>query len=111
MTGRELSDPKVKSVIDIFRDNLDHTEASTGRLTQKCFLNPVECDFFFTYESRIPDVEKRIPGALILYNDRVIPANQVVVVTTSNPPQREAASRFISSDREPLLMSKGRVRN
>jgi hypothetical protein len=95
MTGRELSDPKVKSVIDIFRDKLDHTEASTGRLTQKCFLNPVECDFFFTYESRIPDVEKQIPGAIILYNDRVIPADQVVVVTTGNPPQREAAVRFI----------------
>jgi DNA methylase len=36
MTGRELSHPKVKSVIDAFRDKLDHTEASTGRLTQKC---------------------------------------------------------------------------
>jgi hypothetical protein len=95
MTGRELSDPKVKSVIDAFRDKLDHTEASTGRLTQKCFLNPVECDFFFTYESRIPDVEKQIPGAIVVYNDRVIPADQVVLVTTNNPPQREAAVRFI----------------
>jgi hypothetical protein len=67
-------------VIDIFRDKLDHTEASTGRLTQKCFLSPVECDFFFAYASRIPDPEKQIPGAIILYNDRVIPADQVVVV-------------------------------
>jgi hypothetical protein len=95
MTGRELSNPKVKSVIDAFRDNLDHTEASTGRLTQKCFLNPVDCDFFFTYESRIPDIEKQIPGATIVYNDRVIPADQVVLVATNNPPQREAAVRFI----------------
>src|ERR1700730_7926831 len=61
MTGRELSNPKIKSVIDSFRDKVDHTEASTGRLTQKCFLNPVECDFFFTYESRTADIAKQIP--------------------------------------------------
>src|SRR5262249_19630441 len=64
ITGREVSDPKVKSVIDAFREKVDHAESSTGRLTQKCFLNPVECDFFFTYESRLPDVEKQIPGAV-----------------------------------------------
>ena len=32
LTGRELTDPKVKAVIDQFLDNVDHTEASTGRL-------------------------------------------------------------------------------
>lgn len=94
-TGRELSDPKVKAVIDQFREKIDHTEGSTGRLTQKCFLNPVDCDFFFTYESRIADVEKQIPGAIILYNDRVIPADQVVLVTTADPVKKEAAVRFI----------------
>jgi len=94
-TGRELSDPKVKSVIDTFRDKIDHTEGSTGRLTQKCFLNPVDCDFFFTYESRIADIEKQIPGAIIVYNDRVIQADQVVLVTTTDPAQKEAAVRFI----------------
>jgi ABC-type Fe3+ transport system substrate-binding protein len=95
MTGRELSNPKVKSVIDSFREKVDHTEGSTGRLTQKCFVNPVECDFFFTYESRIPDIEKQIPGATVLYNDRVIQADQVVLVTATDPSQREAAVRFI----------------
>jgi hypothetical protein len=95
LTGRELTNPKVKSVIDSFRDKVDHTEASTGRLTQKCFLNPVECDFFFTYESRTDDIAKQIPGAVIVYNDRVIQADQVVLVSTSDPAQREAAVRFI----------------
>jgi hypothetical protein len=95
LTGRELSDPKVKSVIDMFRDKVDHTEGSTGRLTQKCFINPVECDFFFTYESRAAEIEKQIPGAIILYNDRVIQADQVVLVTTTDPAQKEAAVRFI----------------
>jgi ABC-type Fe3+ transport system substrate-binding protein len=104
LTGRELSNPKVKSVIDSFRDKVDHAEASTGRLTQKCFLNPVECDFFFTYESRTDffsyesrtdDIAKQIPGAVIVYNDRVIQADQVVLVSTSDPAQREAAVRFI----------------
>jgi hypothetical protein len=95
VTGRELSDPKVKSVIDAFREKIDHTEGSTGRLTQKCFLNPIDCDFFFTYESQISQVEKQIPGAIILYNDRVIPADQVVLVTTTDPAQREASLRFI----------------
>ena len=94
-TGRELSDPKVKAVIDAFRDKVDHAEASTGRLTQKCFLNPVDCDFFFTYESRIADIDKQIPGAIIVYNDRVIPADQVVLVTTTDPARKEAAVRFI----------------
>jgi ABC-type Fe3+ transport system substrate-binding protein len=94
-TGRELSDPKVKAVIDSYREKVDHSEGSTGRLTQKCFLNPVDCDFFFTYESRIADIEKQIPGAIVLYNDRVIPADQVVLVTTTDPAQREAAIRFI----------------
>jgi ABC-type Fe3+ transport system substrate-binding protein len=94
-TGRELTDPKVKAVIDAFRDKVDHTEASTGKLTQKCFLNPVDCDFFFTYESRIPDVAKQIPGAIIVYNDQVIPADQVVLVTTTDAAQKEAAVRFI----------------
>jgi ABC-type Fe3+ transport system substrate-binding protein len=94
-TGRELSDPKVKAVIDQFREKIDHAEGSTGRLTQKCFLNPVDCDFFFTYESRIADIEKQIPGAIIVYNDRVIPADQVVLVTTADPAQKEAAVRFI----------------
>jgi hypothetical protein len=54
-------------------------------------------------ESRIPDIEKQIPGAIILYNDRVIPADQVVVVTTSNPPQREAAVRFIEHIMSPPI--------
>jgi hypothetical protein len=103
MTGRELSDPKVKSVIDSFREKVDHAEASTGRLTQKCFLNPVECDFFFTYESRIPDIEKQIPGATVLYNDRVIQADQVVLVTTTDPAQREAAVRFIEHIMSPPI--------
>jgi len=103
MTGRELSDPKVKSVIDTFRDKLDHTEASTTRLTQKCFLNPVECDFFFTYESRIPEVEKQIPGAIVVYNDRVIQADQVVAVTTYSPQRREAALRFIEHIMSPPI--------
>jgi hypothetical protein len=94
-SGRELSDPKVRAVIDTFRDKVDHSEGSTGRLTQKCFLNPVDCDFFFTYESRIPEIEKQIPGAVIVYNDRVIQADQVVMVTTADPAQREAAIRFI----------------
>jgi hypothetical protein len=94
-TGRELSDPKVKSVIDTFRDKVDHAEGSTGRLTQKCFLNPVDCDFFFTYESRIADVQKQIPDAIIVYNDRVIQADEVVLVTTADPAQKEAAIRFI----------------
>jgi Bacterial extracellular solute-binding protein len=94
-TGREMSDPKVKSVIDTFRDKVDHTEGSTGRLTQKCFLNPVDCDFFFTYESRIPEIQKQIPEAVIVYNDRVIQADQVVLVTTTDPAQKEAAVRFI----------------
>jgi ABC-type Fe3+ transport system substrate-binding protein len=94
-TGRELTDPKVKAVIDAFREKVDHSEASTGRLTQKCFLNPIECDFFFTYESRIPDIAKQIPDAIVVYNDQVIPADQVVLVTTADPAQKEAAVRFI----------------
>jgi ABC-type Fe3+ transport system substrate-binding protein len=103
VTGRELSDPKVKSAIDSFRGKVDHTEGSTGRLTQKCFLNPVECDFFFTYESRIPDIEKQIPGAIIVYNDRVVQADQVVLVTTTDPAQREAAVRFIEHIMSPPI--------
>ena len=103
VTGRELSDPKVKSVIDSYREKVDHTEGSTGRLTQKCFLNPVECDFFFTYESQIPAIEKQIPGAMILYNDRVIPADQVVLVTTTDPAQREAAVRFVEHIMSPPI--------
>jgi ABC-type Fe3+ transport system substrate-binding protein len=103
ITGRETSDPKVKSVIDAFREKVDHTESSTGRLTQKCFLNPVECDFFFTYESRLSDVEKQIPGAIVIYNDRVIPADQVVLVTTSDPAQKEAAVRFIEHVMSPPI--------
>jgi ABC-type Fe3+ transport system substrate-binding protein len=103
MTGRELSNPKVKSVIDSFREKVDHTEGSTGRLTQKCFVNPVECDFFFTYESRISDVEKQIPGATVLYNDRVIQADQVVLVTTTDPAQREAVVRFIEHIMSPPI--------
>jgi ABC-type Fe3+ transport system substrate-binding protein len=103
VTGRELSNPKVKSVIDSFREKVDHTEGSTGRLTQKCFVNPVECDFFFTYESRIPDIEKQIPGAIMLYNDRVIQADQVVLVTTTDPAQREAAVRFIEHIMSPPI--------
>jgi ABC-type Fe3+ transport system substrate-binding protein len=94
-TGRELADPKVKAVIDTFRDKVDHAEGSTGRLTQKCFLNPVDCDFFFTYESRISEIQKQIPDAVIVYNDRVIQADQVVLVTTADPAQKEAAVRFI----------------
>jgi ABC-type Fe3+ transport system substrate-binding protein len=102
-TGRELSDPKVKAVIDQFREKVDHAEGSTGRLTQKCFLNPVDCDFFFTYESRIADIEKQIPGAIIAYNDRVIPADQVVLVTTADPAQKEAAVRFIEHIMSPQV--------
>jgi len=103
VTGRELSDPKVKSAIDAYREKVDHTESSTGRLTQKCFLNPVECDFFFTYESRISDIEKQIPGAIILYNDRVIQADQVVLVTATDPTQKEAAVRFIEHIMSPAI--------
>jgi ABC-type Fe3+ transport system substrate-binding protein len=103
LTGRELSDPKVKSVIDLFRDKVDHAEASTGRLTQKCFLNPVECDFFFTYESRTADIEKQIPGAIIVYNDRVIQADQVVLVATTDPAQKEASIRFIEHIMSPPI--------
>jgi len=107
VTGRELSNPKVKSVIDSFREKIDHTEGSTGRLTQKCFVNPVECDFFFTYESRIPDIEKQIPGAVVVYNDRVIQADQVVLVTTTDPAQREAAVRFIEHIMSPPIQKLG----
>ena len=103
VTGRELSDPKIKSVIDTFREKVDHMEASTGRLTQKCFLNPIDCDFFFTYESQISQIEKQIPGAVILYNDRVIPADQVVLVTTADPAQREASLRFIEHIMSPAI--------
>jgi ABC-type Fe3+ transport system substrate-binding protein len=95
ITGRELSDPKVKALIDTYREKIDHSEGSTGRLTQKCFLNPVDCDFFFTYESRIPEIQKQIPDAIIVYNDRVIQADQVVLVTTTDQAQKEAAVRFI----------------
>jgi ABC-type Fe3+ transport system substrate-binding protein len=102
-TGRELSDPKVKAVIDAFREKVDHTEASTTKLTQKCFLNPIDCDFFFTYESRLADIDKQIPGAIIVYNDRVIPADQVVLVTTADPAQKEAAVRFIEHIMSPPI--------
>src|SRR5258708_19894599 len=78
VTGRELSNPKVKSVIDSFREKIDHTEGSTGRLTQKCFVNPVECDFFFTYESRIPDIEKHLPPPLVVSNHPFIHPAQAV---------------------------------
>jgi len=94
-TGRELSDPKVKAVMDSYREKLDHSEASTGKLTQKCFLNPIDCDFFFTYESQRENIDKQIPGAIVVYNDQVIPADQVVLVTTSDPAQKEASIRFI----------------
>ncbi len=103
LSGRELSNPKVKSVIDTFHEKVDHAEASTGRLTQKCFVNPVDCDFFFTYESRIPEIEKQIPGAVVLYNDRVIQADQVVLVTTTDPAQREASVRFIEHIMSPPI--------
>ena len=103
VNGREVSDPKVKSLIDAYRDKVDHTEASTGRLTQACFLNPIDCDFFFTYESQIPQIEKQIPGAIVLYNDRVIPADQVVLVTTTDPAQREASLRFIEHVMSPPI--------
>jgi hypothetical protein len=102
-TGRELTDPKVKAVIDTYREKVDHSEASTGRLTQKCFLNPVDCDFFFTYESRIPDIAKQIPGAIIVYNDQVIPADQVVLVTATDAAQKEAAIRFIEHIMSPPI--------
>jgi hypothetical protein len=102
-SGRELTDPKVKAVIDAYREKVDHSEASTGRLTQKCFLNPVDCDFFFTYESRIADIAKQIPGAIIVYNDQVIPADQVVLVTTTDPAQKEAAIRFIEHIMSPPI--------
>jgi ABC-type Fe3+ transport system substrate-binding protein len=102
-TGRELTDPKVKAVIDTYREKVDHSEASTGRLTEKCFLNPVDCDFFFTYESRIPDIAKQIPGAVIVYNDQVIPADQVVLVTATDPAQKEAAIRFIEHIMSPPI--------
>ncbi|MGP0092036.1 MAG: substrate-binding domain-containing protein [Xanthobacteraceae bacterium] len=103
VTGRELSDPKVKSIVDLFREKVDHTEGSTGRLTQKCFVNPVECDFFFTYESRTAEIEKQIPGAIVVYNDRVIQADQVVLVTTTDPAQKEAAVRFIEHIMSPPI--------
>lgn len=103
VTGRELSDPKVRSVLDLFRDKVDHTEGSTGRMTQKCFVNPVECDFFFTYESRTAEIEKQIPGAVILYNDRVVAADQAVLVTTTDPAQKEAAVRFIEHIMSPPI--------
>jgi hypothetical protein len=102
-TGREINDPKVKAVLDAFRDKVDHSEASTGKLTQKCFLNPVDCDFFFTYESRRPDIEKQIPGAIVVYNDQVIPADQVVLVTTEDPAQKEASLRFIEHIMSPQI--------
>jgi hypothetical protein len=103
VTGRETSDPKVKSVIDTFRDKVSHAAGSTGQLTQKCFLNPVDCDFFFTYESRIAEIEKQIPGAVILYNDRVVPADQAVLVTATDAAQKEAAIRFIEHIMSPPI--------
>lgn len=94
-TGRELNDPKVKEVMDNYRQKVDHSEGSTGRLTQKCFLNPIDCDFFFTYESQLANIDKQIPGAIVVYNDQVIPADQVVLVTATDQAQKEAATRFI----------------
>src|SRR5262249_61532413 len=43
----------------------------------------------------IADISKQIPGAIVVYNDRVIPADQVVLVTTADPAQKEATIRFI----------------
>jgi Bacterial extracellular solute-binding protein len=94
-TGREIFLPKVKAVIDPFMNKIDHSEGSTSRLTQKCLLNPVVCDFFFTYESQIPEIEKQIPGAITVYNDLAIQADQVVMVTASDKNERAAAIRFI----------------
>jgi len=103
MTGRELFDPKVKSVVNSLRQNVDHTAALTGQLMEKCFRNPVECDFFFTDESAIAEIDKHIPGATILYNDRVIQADQVLLVTSTDPDQREAAVRFIEHIMSPPI--------
>jgi hypothetical protein len=102
-TGHELSDSKVKGVIDAFMNKIDHSEGSTVLLTQKCFLNPVDCDFFFTYESQIPELEKQIPGAISVYNDLVIQADQVVLITTSDRNQREAAIRFVEHIMSPPI--------
>jgi ABC-type Fe3+ transport system substrate-binding protein len=63
----------------------------------------VDCDFFFTYESRIQDIQKQIPDAVILYNDRVIQADEVVLVTTADPAQKEAAVRFIEHIMSPPI--------
>lgn len=101
LSGRELSDPKVKEVMDIFRDKVDHSEASTGRLSQKCYANPIECDVFFTYESQIPQIEKEIPGAVIVYGDRVVQADQVAMVTASDPAAKAATVRFLDHIRSP----------
>src|SRR6266850_1217814 len=54
---------------------------------------------------RIKDTGHReqIPGATVLYNDRVIQADQVVLVTTTDPAQREAAVRFIEHIMSPPI--------
>jgi len=76
LSGRELGDPKVREVMDAFRNKVDHSETSTDKLTQRCFANPIECDVFFSYESQLGQIDKQIPGAIIVYGDRVVQADQ-----------------------------------
>ena len=103
LSGREVTDPKVKEVMDDFRAKVDHSEASTGRLSQTCYANPIACDVFFTYESQIPQIEKQIPGAVIVYGDRVVLADQVAMVTASDPAAKAATVRFLDPIRSPQI--------
>ncbi|NJL07551.1 MAG: solute-binding protein [Methylacidiphilales bacterium] len=95
LSGRDIDDPAVKDILDAYKNNVDHSESSTSRLTQQCFLNPVSCDVFFTYESQVPDIEKNIPGARVLYGDRVVQADHAVMITATDPAVRAAAARFV----------------
>lgn len=93
--GRDIDDPAVKDVLNTFKTAVDHGESSTTRLTQQCLTNPVSCDAFFTYESQLADIEKNIPGAVVLYSDRVVQADHQVMITAKDPAVRAAATRFM----------------
>lgn len=50
---------------------------------------------FFTYESRIPEIEKQIPGATILYN--IASFRRTRSSSLRRPIQRKGKQKFVSS--------------
>lgn len=103
LKGRDVAQPSITAVLDVYRAKVAHTETSTGNLTQAFIRDPNTCNFIVTYESRLGDIQRSGMDVAVVRGGLVIQADRLVAVVAKEEKRNAAAISFLNHLQSPAV--------